>query len=289
MKYLSVNELVGNTPMVNIGTYGNATLWAKLEGCNPTNSLKDRTAEAIVRAYIQSKASGRTLIDASSGSFACALAYWGRLAGLPVTVVVNSKISDDNLAFLKVQGATVIKFGKVTGDSREHCLDLMNGNDDYFFTDQLNNPISPNVHDKGTGAEILRDLPRVTAVIGSKGSGATLCGISRFFARNKPDVKIFGSVGYPGDIGKIAGTYVEGVDYYTPFFEEIALSLNYVEDVSISYESAMKRCQELPVLVGPQGGGVYEAAISAIKKHNLSGDVALIMGDSLGKNASRFK
>lgn len=290
MKLDQIAKLVGNTPLVNIGTYKHATLWAKLEGYNPTGSLKDRTAFAMVNQYLDSGQSGHTLLDASSGSFACSLSYFCRLAGLPVTLVVNSKISEDNVAFLNVQGAEIIRHGSVTGESRTHCLKLMAEKVGFWhMTDQLTNPLSPCVHAETTGMEILTDCPEVTAIFGSKGSGATLCGVSRLFAKVKPRVKIYGSIGRPGDIGKVAGTYVEGVDFVTDFIEELSVAQNYAGDIPIDFREAMSQCQSLPVLVGPQGGGVYCAAKTAIEKDDLRGDVVLIMGDTMLKNVSRFK
>lgn len=289
MKYESAGNLVGNTPLVKIGTVGNATLWAKLEGHNPTGSLKDRTAHAIIAAEIEANGTGKTMLDASSGSFACALAYFSRIAGVECTVVVNSKISDDNLAFLKTQGANIIKHGTVTGESREKCLDLVRDEpNQWHFTDQLTNPLAPKVHENTTAPEIFRDCPDVSAIFGSKGSGATLCGITRFVETKHPKVLVFGSIGIPGDVKKIAGTYVEGPDFVSPFIEELSGSNSYSGDIPVRYQDAMTACQALPVLVGPQGGGVYTAALTAIQEHGIAGDVVLVMGDSLLKNVSRF-
>lgn len=289
MLYKNAIDLVGNTPVVAVNEHKKARLWAKLEGCNPTGSLKDRTASALVQKALSEYGTTRTLLDASSGSYACALAYYGRLAGIPVTVVVNSKISGDNLSFLKSQRAEIIEHGNVTGESREHCLQLIeNEPDRWFFTDQLTNPLAPEVHQQTTAREIFSDLPNVKTIIASKGSGATLCGIIRYVAENEHSVKIFGSIGIPGDEKKVAGTYVEGPDFISPFIDEIAKSDLYSGDVSIWYQEAMTQCLELPVLVGPQGGGVYQAALRAIDEYDLTGDVLMIMGDTILKNVSRF-
>jgi cysteine synthase len=288
MKLLSATQLVGNTPAIYIGQYGSANLYAKLEGQNPTGSLKDRTAFAIIES-ISKTIKKRTLLDASSGSFACSLSYFGRITKIPVTVVVNSKISNDNLAFLKTQGTNIIKYGNVTGESREYCKNLIKKNPDkWLFTDQLTNPIAPKIHDETTAKEILKDFPDVKLIVGSKGSGATLCGIVRHVARLKSNILIVGSIGIPGDIKKIAGTFVNGADFVSPFIKELSESKYYTGDISVTYTNAMKHSIKLPVLVGPQGGGVYEATLKAIKKFNVSGDVVMVMGDSLLKNVSRF-
>ena len=161
-------------------------------------------------------------------------------------------------------------------------------NQDWIFTDQLTNPLAPHVHETTTAVEIFRDLTSVSAVIGSKGSGATLCGVSRYISNNNLPTKVFGSIGIPGDEKKIAGTYVDGVDFVSPFIKELNGNLSYSGDVSVRYEDAMRSCLELECLVGPQGGGVYLAALEKIDEESLSGNVVLIMGDTILKNVSRF-
>tara|TARA_B100000508_G_scaffold5606_1_gene4373 strand:+ start:4859 stop:5728 length:870 start_codon:yes stop_codon:yes gene_type:complete len=288
MKMQHPISLVGDTPLVNIGTHGDAVLWAKLEGQNPTGSLKDRTASALVQKGIEENGVDCTFIDASSGSYACALAYFSRIMGAKCVVVVNSKISGDNLAFLKAQGAEVVEHGTVTGESRERCTELIAQHPDWIFTDQLTNPLAPQVHENTTAVEIFRDLENVTAVVGSKGSGATLCGVSRYVKNNSLTTRVFGSIGIPGDEKKIAGTYSEGVDFVSPFIQELDELTSYTGDVPVKYADAMRTCLELPCLVGPQGGGVYLAATRAIDERDLTGDVVLIMGDTMLKNVSRF-
>lgn len=287
MFFDSAFDLVGNTPVVRLGTHRNATLWAKLEGQNPTGSLKDRTASAFVKTGIEKFGTSREFIDASSGSFACALAYFSRVAGAKCTVVVNSKISDDNLAFLQTQKATIIRHGEVTGESREKCLSVVREDPSHWiFTDQLTNVEAANIHETSTAPEILKER-NVAAVIGSKGSGATLCGITRYVQKHNLRTKVFGAVGIPGDVKKIAGTYVEGTDFVSRFIEELEDAPSY-EDIAVTFEEAMTNCVKINVLVGPQGGGVYTAALKAIEKHDIEGDVVLVMGDTLLKNVSRF-
>lgn len=289
MRYGSIFDLVGNTPTIRIGAYKDATLWAKLEGHNPTGSLKDRTASAIVQHAFSVHNSDKTLLDASSGSFACALAYYGRLVGMNVTVVANSKISPDNVAFLRSQNANIIQYGTVTGESRNHCLEAVGRDPErWFFTDQLTNPLAPTIHERTTAREIFQDVPNVKAIVASKGSGATLCGLCRYVAHSGASVRIFGSVGYPDDTKKIAGTYVEEADFVSPFIEELSSNEVYSGDQPVWYEDAVSHCLSLPILVGPQGGGVYKATLDAIDKHHIAGDVVMIMGDTMLKNASRF-
>lgn len=288
MKHEKIISLVGNTPVVLIENYRGARLWAKLEGHNPTGSLKDRTASAAV-LNTDPQDSEKVLLDGTSGSYGCGLSYHGRIHGRRVTIVVNEKISNENETFLRIQGAEIIRYGKNTGESRSKCLEMVDKDPTKWqFTDQLTNPLFPKVHEETTGVEITSDLPNVSAIVGSKGTGATLCGISRHAQAFNPNIRVFGSGGFPGDVGMIAGTHVDGVDFDSPFHRELAGAPNYVADVLVTYDEAMGACQNLPVLVGPQGGGVYKATLRAVEEYDIAGDVVMIMGDTMLKNVSRF-
>lgn len=294
MKHETVATRVGNTPLTMLGPYKGATLWIKEEGCNPTGSLKDRTAFGIL-CELDRKGElvkTRRVLDASSGSFACALAYYARLFELETTVVVNSKISEDNLKFLDIMGAEVIRYGHVTGESRQRCLEMLEAEPTaYIFTDQLENGIAPDVHQRTTAPEIfLQGLPMVAAVVGSVGSGATMLGVGRYVRMQHPGTRVFASIATLGDDKKIAGTYLEGVDYESPFIKSLR-DEDLLEEIPILHEAAMRRVVETArqgILIGPQGGGVLEAACLAVDKHGIRGNVVLIAGDTLLKNVSRF-
>jgi cysteine synthase len=294
MKFTSVTQRVGNTPITKVIEHGKAVIWAKEEGSNPTGSLKDRTATGIIQQGLASGklTQGKELLDASSGSYACALAFFAQQHGIQATVVVNSKISNDNLAFLKIAGATIIQHGDVTGEGREYCVNLVSKSPEkWFFTDQLTNMIAPLVHEETTAPEIFSDMDQVTAIIASKGSGATLCGITRYVAKNYPETKVFGSIAIAGDEKKIAGTYLEGVDFVTPFITELETQQSFTGNIPVTYKVAMQNVGDLlkeGVLAGPQGGGVLQAAKEAIDMYNLEGNVIIITGDTLLKNVSRF-
>lgn len=293
MKYDNTTTLIGNTPIIRWGSYKDAEIWVKDEGRNLTGSLKDRSAKRLVEGLIARRelGPGKTLLDASSGSFACALAQIGAVMGNPVTVVVNKKISKTNLLFLKKIGAHVIEYGEVTGDGMRYCRSLVEQDPGtYAFTDQLNNPDSVRAHYEGTGPEIFSEMPDVSAVIASMGSGATLLGVSTFFRDRGHPAQIFAAVGIPGDTAKIAGTFREDADYLSPFIAEIRAKRLAVE-LPIRWSEAMERVWDLlkkGIAVGPQGGGVFQAALRAIDEYGIRGNVVAIAGDSILKNLDRF-
>ncbi len=285
-------DMVGNTPIVYFGKYKNSDIYIKLEGYNPTGSLKDRSAVAILNDFHEKGIlEGRTIIDASSGSFGCAIAYFGMLMKVPVMVVSNAKLTATNKIFIELTGANLVLHGAVTGESNQYVKNLVNENpEEYAFCDQLNNWASPHAHYEGTGPEILRDLPEVNAIVASMGSGATLWGVGKYFKENNPEVKICASVAKPGTT--IAGTFKEDKDYLSPFIQEIR-EKGYVDFYSAisadeAFQNASKIFQEKGFFVGPQTGGVFQAAMSLIDKDAISGNVLLISGDMGWKNLEKL-
>lgn len=291
MLFHNPQDMVGKTPLVYCGHHKEALLYLKLEGNNPTGSLKDRPAYNILtKALATGKLNNRTILDASSGSFACSIAYFGNLMEKPVTIVVNKKLTPENRTFLTLMGATLIEHGDVTGEGNEYCKKLIGENPEkYFFCDQLNNWDSPESHYKGTGREIVQDLPGVTAIVASMGSGSTLWGVGSYARSESSSIKVFASIATPGT--SLAGTYKEGKDYYTPFIKAIEQQELVHERFPVTAEQAYANARMLAkkgFFVGPQTGGVYQAAIDAIDKHNIKGDVVIVAGDSGWKNLEKL-
>lgn len=262
-----------------------------MEGYNPTGSLKDRSAKAILldlkrKGLLENK----TIVDASSGSFGCAIAYFGGLLNKPVTVVSNSKLTSQNKSFIKLMGAELIIHGDVTKESNEFCQKMIAENPDkYVFCDQLNNWESPKAHYYGTGTEILKEMPDVKAVVASMGSGATLWGVGTYLKEKDPTVKIIASIAAPGT--SLAGTFKEGKDYYSPFIKDLEFKGVIDLKSEVTAEQALKNARDLArkgFFVGPQTGGVFQAAINAIEKFNISGKIVIISGDSGWKNMDRL-
>lgn len=292
MKADSVLNLVGSTPLIRWGQIGDAVIWVKMEGCNPSGSLKDRHARSILDGLIArgELIPGRRLLSASSGSFATATALRANILGWKTTAVVNAKISKVNAAFLEFLGADIIRCGTVTADCQTECERMVaEAPELYVFADQLRSPDAAKAHES-TADEILADLPDVTAVVASIGSGATILGLDNRFLERGADVHLFASIGVPGDKGKFAGTFVEGVDYLTPFIREIDRR-GCVERFAIGFDEGMVATRELGhrgILVGPQAGGVFLAAKQAVQKYGVKGNVVCIAGDSYLKNSDRF-
>ena len=278
----------GNTPIIFVGTHRGIKIYLKLEGENPSGALKDRLVSWVMSHTPESQWSDKILLDASSGSHGFALALWGARNSVPVTIVSNVKISEENRRAILATGATFHLEGKITKESRDYCLRLNEESpDDYFFFDQLEqNAAYPAYH--AIAKEILRDLPQTGTIVASKGSGVTLRGICDAL-RNEP-VKVFGTIGFTGD-QSIVGTYKPGADYETDAIRHLVTQTNYLGDIPVHFESVMTTWKKLlskGFLVGPQGAGVYQSIITLIDQGRIKESVVGVAGDTALKHLSRL-
>lgn len=293
MHFEEVDALVGNTPLVRFrhsDLPSAARLWIKLEGYNPTGSVKDRACIFLLRDALRRAAlrPGMTILDASSGNMACSIAYFGRILGYKVKVVCGSKLTADKANFIRLFGAELIRHGHITLEGNQHCREqiLPTAPGHYCFLDQLHNWINPQAAYETMGPEILKDFPDVAAIVGSLGSGGTMYGTARYLKdRNAPALAITTEASrgtrLPG-----TGGFDDG-DYITPFIEKAFAEKLFSHRQKITYADAVRRARQLAeqgFFVGLQTGGVTQAAIEAARTLEISGDIVAISGDTGWKN-----
>ena len=290
--YEDVFDMVGRTPHLRVQTpeAGDARFYVKLEGANPTGSVKDRGGLGMLRAARESGAlqPGMTLLDASSGNMACALAYFGRVLGHRATLVVSSKLTEDKRNFLRYYGATLHQVGDFTIEGNRWCRELVERESAgrYCFLDQLHNWANPRAHYEGTGPEILEAFPDVELVVGSLGSGGTLYGTGKFLKEARPGIKVVAVQSAPGTRIPGTGSFDEG-DYRTPFILKGIEDCVFDQVMRITEADAVRRTLELRdrgVFGGLQTGGVLHAALTAARELDVRGDVVFISGDTGWKN-----
>lgn len=296
MIFESVWSMVGNTPHVAVrGAHpAGVRVWVKLEGCNPTGSVKDRAGLNLIRnAQEEGRLQpGMTLLDASSGNMACAIAYFGRLLGFATTVVANSKLTAEKRDFIQYCGATLLQVGDFTIEGNRYCRELVEkeGKARYYFLDQLHNWANPRAHYDTTGPEILADFPEVAVVVGSLGSGGTLLGTAQFLKEQKRGVKAVAVQAAAGTKIPGTGSFDDG-DYVTPFIRKGVESHIFDSTYKISERDAVRRTLELRdqgIFCGLQTGGVLHAALAYIDDHGVEGDVVIISGDAGWKNMQKL-
>ena len=189
-------DLIGNTPLVPVTRIdtGKCELFLKLESANPGGSIKDRIAVSMIEAAEtggQLKPGG-TIIEATAGNTGLALALVGGAMGYRTVLVIPDKMSQEKIAHLRALGAEIVMTRSDVGKGHpEYYQDiaaaLAKKTPDSYYINQFSNPANPLAHERTTGPEILRQMQgRVDAVVCGVGSGGTLTGLSRFFARESP-------------------------------------------------------------------------------------------------------
>jgi len=196
-------ELVGNTPLVELKPVGDVQVYAKLEGQNPTGSIKDRIALAMVedaeaRGELEP---GRELLEPTSGNTGIALALVAKLKGYRLTCVMPENVTEERRRLLRLYGAEIVESPGSEGSNGAVRLaqELATKEPRYFMPFQYGNPANPQAHYDGTGAEIAEALERVDVVVAGLGTGGTLMGAGARLRESFPDVVVAAAEPLPGD------------------------------------------------------------------------------------------
>jgi cysteine synthase len=202
----SILELIGRTPLVelpHLSPKPDVRLYAKLEAQNPTGSIKDRVALAMIEAAEASGElePGRHLLEPTSGNTGISLALIARLGGYPLTCVVPDNVTEERLRLLRLYGAEIITSPGSEGSNGavRLALELAEREPQYFFPFQYGNEANPKAHYDGTGAEIAEELDRVNIFVAGLGTGGTLMGAGRRLRESFPEVTIAAAEPLPGD------------------------------------------------------------------------------------------
>jgi [CysO sulfur-carrier protein]-thiocarboxylate-dependent cysteine synthase len=203
----SLLETIGGTPLVElsrISPEGGARLYAKLEGQNPTGSIKDRIAKTMVEAAESSGElePGRELLEPTSGNTGISLAMVAKLRGYPLTCVLPENSTPERVRMLELYGAKVVfsPGGEGSNGAVRHALRLAESDPRYFMLNQYANEANPRAHYEGTGAEIAEALPRVDAFVAGLGTGGTLMGAGERLRESFPDVLVAAAEPFQGDL-----------------------------------------------------------------------------------------
>ena len=196
----SVLDLIGNTPIVKITRFdtGPCELYVKLENQNPTGSIKDRIALAMIEEAERKGLlkPGGTIIEATAGNTGLGLALVAALKGYKLILVIPDKMSQEKVRTVRALGAEVIITRSDVGKGhpayyQDIAERIANETPGSFYTDQFGNPSNPAAHEASTGPEIWEQMNHnVDAIIAGVGSGGTMTGLSRYFAKVSPSTEM---------------------------------------------------------------------------------------------------
>jgi cystathionine beta-synthase len=274
-------ELIGGTPLVQVTCFDTAgsELWVKLESQNPGGSIKDRIGLSMISAFERDGRirPGGHLIEATAGNTGLGLALVAALRGYKLTLVIPDKMSQEKVTHLKALGAQVIwtrsDVGKGHPAYYQDMAQRIARESGALYVNQFENPANPLAHETTTGPEIWEQTGgRLDAVVCGVGSGGTLTGLSRYFAKVAPDVEMVladpkGSVlaGYlaTGTIG-IAGSWlVEGIgeDFVPPICDLSRVKAAYTVDDAEAFATVRTLLAKAGILAGTSSGTLIAAAV----------------------------
>ena len=200
---MDILDLIGNTPLVELQPVGDVRLYAKLEAQNPTGSIKDRVAKAMIEAAEAAGQleAGRHLLEPTSGNTGISLALIAKLKGYTLTCVMPENATEERKRILRLFGATIIESPGAEGSNGAVRLALQLAEDEphYFMPFQYANAANPKAHYEGTGAEIVAALDRIDVLVAGLGTGGTLMGAGERVREAFPDVVVAAAEPLPGD------------------------------------------------------------------------------------------
>ena len=261
----SLLDLVGNTPLVELPRLSpkpSVRLYAKLEGQNPTGSIKDRIALAMVEAAERSGElePGQELLEPTSGNTGISLALIARLKGYRLTCVMPENVTEERRRLLRLYGTEIVESpgSEGTNGAVRMALELAEREPRFHMLFQYENKANPTAHYAGTGAEIAAALDRVDVLVAGLGTGGTLMGAGRRLRETFPEITIAAAEPLPGD--PIMGLRSLEDGYVPPVLDVAQLD----RKVLVSNEDAVAALRELlqreGIFAGVSSGAVVHVA-----------------------------
>jgi cystathionine beta-synthase len=297
-------DLIGNTPLVEVRGFdtGPCRLLVKLESQNPGGSIKDRIGRSMIEAAERDGriGSGATLVEATAGNTGLGLALVAAAKGYRLILVIPDKMSQEKLAHLRALGAEIVLTRSDVGRGHpQYYQDLAEKitaeTPGAFYVNQFGNPANPLAHETTTAPEIWAQTEgKVDAIVCGVGSGGTLTGMSRYFARVAPQVEIVladpaGSVladfVRTGQVGAAGSWLVEGIgeDFVPPIADLSRVRHAY----SISDREAMATARQLlrtdGILAGSSSGTLVAAALRYCREQTKPKTVVTFVCDTGNK------
>lgn len=304
-----ITQLIGNTPIVKLTQFdtGPCSLYVKLESQNPGGSIKDRIGLSMIRAAEQEGKLGgdkRHLVEATAGNTGLSLALVAAQRGYKLTLVIPDKMSQEKIHHLRALGVEIVSTRSDVGKGHpEYYQDVAKRIADEtgaFLVGQFENPANPLAHETQTGPEIFQQTGgNVDAVVVGVGSGGTLTGLSRFFARVKPSVEmvvadpqgsIIADYVKSGKLGTAGSWVVEGVgeDFIPTVCDLSRVEHAYTVTDRESLDTARALLKKTGILAGSSSGTLIAGALKYCREQTTKKNVVTFVCDSGNKYLSKM-
>jgi cysteine synthase len=283
MRYSSILDTIGNTPLVELKSFSphlGVQIFAKLEGVNPSGSIKDRIAKKMIE---EAEASGRLtsdsiLLEPTSGNTGIALAMIARVKGYPFIAVLPDNVTQERRQMLELYGARIILSDGTLGSNGAVKLarDLASKDDRYVMLYQYGNEANPRAHYEGTALEIINDLPDLDVFVAGLGTGGTLTGNARRLKEYNPAIRIVAAEPLQGDAVQGLRSLEDG--FVPPVLDQSLLDAR----ILVSSRDAIRRTRQLKdqegIFAGPSCGAALHAALRVAASME-RGKIVVILAD----------
>ena len=284
MTYRGILSTIGHTPTVelpHLSPKPEVRIYAKLEGANPTGSVKDRIAlKMIEQAEADGELSGRrTILEPTSGNTGISLAMIGRLKGYKVAVVMPENVSVERVQLLEAYGAEIIPSdgSRGTNGSIEVAQDLVEKRpDDYLMMYQYGNPGNPGAHYETTGPEIIEAVPEVSMFVAGLGTGGTLMGVARRLKEYQPQTRIVAVAPEPEDF--ISGLRSLEDGFIPPILDIGLLDSRMLVGSLEAFQTTKRLLTEEGIFAGVSSGSVVYGALRQAERME-SGSIVCLLAD----------
>lgn len=285
MIYENILQTIGNTPLVKINSLNpnkNVSIYAKIEGNNPTGSIKDRIAlKMIEQAEVEgSLVKGKTIIEPTSGNTGIVLAMVGAVKGYDVEIVMSKAVSIERVKMIKAFGAKVTQTDAELGTDGAiiKARELVKANPEkYFMPDQFSNKYNKIAHYKTTGEEIWKQTNgKIDYFVSAIGTSGTIMGVGKALKENNPKIKIV--CAHP-----VKGHYIQGLknmeDAIVPsIYEPSEIDETIMVETEAAFEMTRQIVKKEGIFVGMSSGAAMYAALEVAKKIK-SGVIVVVFPD----------
>ncbi|MEX0801036.1 MAG: PLP-dependent cysteine synthase family protein [Dehalococcoidia bacterium] len=281
MLFQGILDTIGDTPLVRLRSSPKegVSIYAKLEGQNPTGSLKDRIALYMITA---AEASGeltpdKTILEPTSGNTGISLAMVSRVKGYRLICVLPDIVTPEREQLLRAFGAEVVyaEGARSTNDAVYKAQSMLAEEPGrYYMPFQYGNENNPRAHYETTAVEILRDLPEINAFVAGLGTGGTLTGVGRRLKEERPGAKVIAAVPHPGDLVQGLRSLEEG--FIPPVLDESVLDSRIVVDSESSFAAVKELMEREGIFAGISSGAVLRAAQKHAARMERGNVVALL-------------
>ena len=268
MRFESLVDAIGETPLVGLPRLAppGRRLYAKLEGQNPTGSVKDRIARAMI-ADADAKGlltEDRILLEPSSGNTGISMAMICRAKGLALEIVMPESVSAERRRMLEMYGAIVhLSPGEEGTNGAIRVAERMaEENAKYLMLNQYENEANPRAHEEGTAREIIRDLPEIDTFVAGLGTGGTLTGVGHGLKKYNPDIRIVAAEPPAGDLVQGLRSLEDG--YIPPILDASVIDRKFMVKSQDAFRATRDLFEVEGVFAGISSGAALHVALRAM-------------------------